>query len=179
VLPLKFLQADPMNAPNVLILLIVCMLVMHVMTLIVIFYKDRISQFLDEMSTDVLLSEMRKRGYFSMQPDETYESERAPAMPAMSAFDEGAYYREPRASMNGPPPLPAFDRPNVMPMQDPSGLAATACDQFQPFHHPAFGHELNAGEGLVGAEKAASWNTATVQANAPRTCKNYVNVNVS
>jgi hypothetical protein len=54
-----------MDATSFVNILIVCLTVMHIATLMILFFRDCINQFLNSMSTDVLVSEMYKRGFIA------------------------------------------------------------------------------------------------------------------
>lgn len=175
-----------MNGASLVIVIIVCMLVMHVSTLVIFFYKDRIMAFLDEMSTDVLLSEMSKRGLIpasaaiASAPTTTYDP------PPMDFYEPALEYRPWRPYEQPvdrrlpalPPPAKKPER-RIMPLQDSTDIPAAPCDMYQPFMHPAFGQEYGQTEGLVTADKTVDWNAATARSYAPQNCKNYVNLNIT
>lgn len=172
------LHSRRMNGPTVVIILIVCMLVMHVSTLVIFFYKDRIMSFLDEMSTDVLLSEMSKRGLIpattaAVVAQPTYDS----LEPALQ-YRPWNTYEQPVDQRALPAPAKRPVR-QIMPLQDSTDIPAAPCDMYQPFLHPAFGQEYGQNEGLVTSDKTVDWNAATARSYAPQNCKNYVNLNIA
>lgn len=168
---------------TLIIILIVCMLIMHVATLVIFFYKDRIMAFLDEMSTDVLISEMSKRGLI---PASIVPTQSPPPYKTYESYDPALQYRswdayEQPIDMRAPA-LPALaKRPvrQIMPLQDSTDIPAAPCDMYQPFMHPAFGQEYGQTEGLVTGDKTVDWNAATSRSYAPQNCKNYVNLNIT
>lgn len=175
-----------MNGATLVIVIIVCMLVMHVSTLVIFFYKDRIMAFLDEMSTDVLISEMSKRGLIpasaaaiSTAPTRNYASPYDFYKPALEYHPWNAYEQPiDRRAPALPPPAKKPVR-QIMPLQDSTDIPAAPCDMYQPFMHPAFGQEYGQTEGLVTGDKTVDWNAATARPYAPQNCKNYVNLNIT
>lgn len=49
-----------MNAPLFIIVLVVCLLLMHVSTTVVVFHKESFTRFLNELSNDYIVSELQK-----------------------------------------------------------------------------------------------------------------------
>jgi hypothetical protein len=161
-------------------MLIVCLTVMHISTLVILFYRDRINQFLDGLSTDVLMSEMYNRGYITEGGSHRYQ---APQLAGWQRMDVPT--PTPTVPMRHLSPQQQYAREqNVLPMQDETMYGTAPVAQFQEFLHPAYGSgcggsELRSDEGMVGSAGIPPWDVAMKPiARNPQNCKNYNNITI-
>lgn len=171
-----------MNATSFEILLIVCLTVMHIATLVILFYRDRINQFLDSMSTDVLVSEMYKRGFIAEGGRQIPRAE----------WQNLEMQPMPMSSLPPPPPMRHLLPPqqqqqqyqrrerHVMPMQDETYLGSAPVDTFQEYLHPLFNQPSACGAELFqdeGAKSPPAWDYASKpRPTGPATCKNWIQI---
>jgi hypothetical protein len=171
-----------MTGVTFVIMLIVCLTVMHISTLVILFYKDRINLFLDGLSTDVIMSEMHKRGYITEAGAQRYQA--APQLDGWQRMDV------PNPVQTGPTvpmrylPSQQQQKRSVQPMEDGFAYGSAPVDQFQEFLHPAYGYgcggrELRSDEGMVGSAGTPSWDVAMKPVvRNPQNCKNYNNITI-
>jgi hypothetical protein len=174
-----------MNGPLFVVVLIVCLLIMHVTTLVVVFYKDQMKNFLDGITTEYILDEIYRRSVGGARP--LFNEP-----PTMRSTAVPSWYED-RILLSHPASQYGYNesyrgslqrhRDDVQPLNTITSLPAAPCKKYQPFLHPAFntafGNELGTDEGLVPQEKIPSWNSGTAPqmtgsaASGPRACKNF------
>jgi hypothetical protein len=143
---------------NVLVfsaVLVVCLLVMHTTTLIVLTYRSTIEEYLRTLTVDEIASRIgRLPRYVDALP-----------IPDRSVAS-----------------LPGM-RNQVQPMYDETHSPFAPVDRCQQYMHPAFGNAICDADGTTPASRQPAWDVASVEArrvaSAPNTCKNYMNFLIS
>lgn len=142
------------------VIIIVALLLMHMLTLTVLMYKDGITRFCDGVSTEALQVELERRRAASRYRPIQKGWERPVPVPRQSA---GALARI------APPPAYWAD---FQPMYDTSSMPITPYGQWQEPVHSIYGRELRPTEG--GAKDADIYSNPYIAASSegPMTCKN-------
>lgn len=147
------------------VILILALMLMHMLTLTVLMYKDGISRYCDGVSTEALHIELQRR-----RAAKRYSP---PRMHPPRMHPPPATFRPSSVPcLVGPDHI----RPDFQPMYDTSSVPITPCSQWQEPIHSIYGRELQASEGGVGESQIYS-NPYTAAASAGpggtgMTCKN-------
>lgn len=132
------------------VILILSLMLMHMLTLTVLMYKDGISRYCDGVSTEALQIELQRRSA------------------AKRHVSPGMHRSYPTLSRENVPQLTAPDhfRPDFQPMYDISSVPVTPCSQWQEPIHSLYGRELQPSEVGVG-ESQMYTNPYQVAASSP------------
>lgn len=153
------------------VILILALMLMHMLTLTVLMYKDGISRYCDGVSTEALQTELlRRRAAKRYGPPRTRPARFTTPQQSQSLVG-------PRVA--GPPQLlagPDHFRPDFQPMYDVSSVPVTPCSQWQEPIHSLYGRELRPSEGGIEESQIYSnpyLSAATSGSSQPGlTCKN-------
>jgi hypothetical protein len=153
------------------VILILALMLMHMLTLTVLMYKDGISRYYDGVSTEALQTELhRRRAAKRYGPMHTHPTRFT--VPPKRIAGEKQMHPGPRPMLEGPNHF----RPDFQPMYDVSSVPVTPCSQWQEPIHSLYGRELRPLEGGVDESQAYSnpyLSSATSGAAAPgMACKN-------
>jgi hypothetical protein len=160
---------------NVLVfsaVLVVCLLVMHTTTLIVLTYRSTIEEYLRTLTVDEIASRIgRLPRYVDALP-----------LPGDRPCASAAPWNSATPWASEPDPYEGM-RNQVQPMYDETHSFFAPVDRYQQYMHPAFGNAICDANGTTLASRQPAWDVASVEArrvaSAPNTCKNYMNFLIS
>lgn len=170
---------------NVLVssaVLVICLLVMHTTTLIVLTYRSSIEAYLRTLTLDEIACRIGQQS----RCDPRFRDERPHVFPLLDApFGDRPCASATPWSAEPDPYVGASDgaRSQVQPMYDQTRSPFAPVDRCQQYMHPAFGNAICDTDGTTPAFRQPAWDVATVESkravSAPNSCKNYMNFSIS
>jgi hypothetical protein len=166
---------------NVLVfsaVLVICLLVMHTTTLIVLTYRSSIEEYLRTLTLDEIAARVGRRAQFVPR----YRDDRPPAFPLPdAAFDDRPCASALPWAVESDVSNRAMSR--VQPMYDETRSPFAPVDRYQQYLHPAFGSAISDADGTTPVTMQPAWDVATMEskraASALGSCKNYMNFSIS
>lgn len=140
------------------VILILALMLMHMLTLTVLMYKDGISRYCDGVSTEALQLELHRR-------------KTAKRCTPFRAHTPPMSISRPNVAQIG---APGGFVPDFQPMYDTTSTPVTPYLQWQEPIHSIYGRELPAIEGGVGESEVYNnpYVKASSSSTSPMTCKN-------
>lgn len=161
---------------NVLVfsaVLVICLLVMHTTTLVVLTYRSTIEEYLRTLTVDEIANRISRQPRYGQA---------FPPLPDASFGDRPCASAPPWLSE--PTAGPLVGMPNqVQPMFDETQSPFAPVDRYQQYMHPAFGSAISDIDGTTPVSRQPAWDVAYVESkravSAPNSCKNYMNFSIS